>query len=160
MSITVRRAEAADAQSIGAVFDAAVKDGWGYLGDVVREPVFNPEDWDRLVADHQPPSVLLVAIEDTGRVVGYAAAHPEDGELNLLFVHPEHGGRGIGRLLLDAAEAALREAGCREAFIFTEERNERALAVYAAAGYLPDGQVRESDFRGQPIREPRLVKPL
>ena len=63
-------------------------------------------------------------------------------------------------MLLDAAHAALRDAGCEEAFLFTEERNERALAVYARAGYRPDGSSRQSDFRGMPIRELRLVKRL
>jgi hypothetical protein len=38
------------------------------------------------------------------------------------------------------------------------EQNERALAVYTAAGYRPDGSVRSSDFRGAHLRELRLVK--
>jgi ribosomal protein S18 acetylase RimI-like enzyme len=78
----------------------------------------------------------------------------------LLFVHPEHAGCGVGRTLLEAAHEALRAAGCREAFLYTHEENERALAVYEAAGYRRDGSVRESEFRGVHLREPRLVKPL
>jgi RimJ/RimL family protein N-acetyltransferase len=54
----------------------------------------------------------------------------------------------------------LREAGCREAFLFVHEQNLRALAVYAAAGYLPDGGDRVSNFRGTRVREVRLVKTL
>ena len=92
--------------------------------------------------------------------MGYTAAHPEDGELFLLFVHPEHAGRGIGRRLLAAADDALRAAGCRAAFLYVHEQNERALAVYAAAGYRADGSDRVSDFRGTRVREVRLVKPL
>jgi RimJ/RimL family protein N-acetyltransferase len=44
--------------------------------------------------------------------------------------------------------------------LFVHEQNERALAVYAAAGYRPDGSDRVSDFRGMPVRELRLVKRL
>jgi hypothetical protein len=44
--------------------------------------------------------------------------------------------------------------------LFVEERNAQALAVYAAAGYRPDGTARESDFNGAALRELRLVKPL
>jgi hypothetical protein len=40
------------------------------------------------------------------------------------------------------------------------EQNERALAVYTAAGYRPDGSVRVSDFRGTRLPELRLVKQL
>jgi ribosomal protein S18 acetylase RimI-like enzyme len=159
-TLTIRPATAADAQAIGAVFDAAVQAGWAYFGELARTPMFEPEEWDREVADHAPPNVLLVAADAAGAVRGFVAAHPADGELFLLFVHPAAAGRGVGRRLLDAAHDALRDAGCREAFLYAHEQNERALAVYRAAGYRPDGTVRESNFRGTAIREPRLVKPL
>jgi len=159
-AITLRPAVAADAAAIGGVFDAAVRAGWTYLGELIVDPIFTAQDWDRLVAEHLPPNVLLVAVDETDGVVGYTAVHPVDGEMFLLFVDPAHAGRGIGRTLLAAAHHALRAAGCREAFLFTHEQNERALAVYTAAGYRPDGSVRVSDFRGTQLREARLVKQL
>ena len=158
--ITLRPAVREDAPAIAAVFGAAVRAGWTYLGDLVAGPMFTPGDWEQLIAGHLPPDVLLVAAGETGGVVGYTAAHPGDGEMFLLFVHPGYAGRGIGRTLLAAAHDALRAAGCREAFLFVHERNERALAVYAAAGYRPDGSDRVSDFRGTRVRELRLVKQL
>ena len=158
--ITLRPAVPSDAVAIGAVFDAAVRAGWAYLGDLAAEPMFTPQDWDQLVADHLPPNVLLVAVDETDGVVGYTAVHPSDGEMFLLFVHPAYAGRGVGRTLLDAAHDALRAAGCAETFLFVHEQNERALAVYTAAGYRPDGSDRVSDFRGTRVRELRLVKQL
>src|SRR5438552_18056919 len=86
--VEVRRATADDAQAIGAVFDAAVRAGWTYLGELAQQPMFAPKDWDQLVAEHAPPRVLLVATDRAGRVFGYTAAHPEDGAMFLLFVHP------------------------------------------------------------------------
>jgi hypothetical protein len=68
--VQVRRATAEDAQAIGAVFDAAVRAGWTYLGELAQQPMFAPEDWDRLVADHAPPNVLLAATDQAGRVLG------------------------------------------------------------------------------------------
>jgi ribosomal protein S18 acetylase RimI-like enzyme len=158
--IRLRPAVQRDAPAVGAVFDAAVRVGWTYLGDLAARPMFTPEGWEQLVSDHQPPNALLVAVDETDRVFGYTAAHPEDGEMFLLFVHPAHAGRGIGRALLNAAHDALRAAGCTEAHLFVHEQNERALAVYAAAGYRPDGSDRVSDFRGTRTRELRLVKQL
>jgi len=158
--VQVRRATADDARAIGAVFDAAVQAGWTYLGELAQQPMFTPEDWDQLVADHTPPNVLLVATGHAGQIIGYAAAHPHDGELFLLFVHPAHASRGIGRTLLSAAHDALRAVGCPQAYLYTHEQNERALAVYESAGYRRDGSVRESDFGGTTIRELRLVKQL
>ena len=142
----IRCAVAGDAQKIGAVFDAAVREGWTYLGELAREPMFPPDEWDKLVIDHAPPNVLLVAIDEQyneqDNVVGFAAVHPREGEMFLLFVHPEHAGRGVGRALLDSAHEAMRAAGCREAFLYTHEENKRALTVYEAAGYRRDGSVR------------------
>jgi hypothetical protein len=74
------------------VLDAAVRTGWTYLGQVAEKPMFGPEDWDRLVADHEPPNVLLAASDEAGAMVGFVAAHPDDGELYLLFVHPDAAG--------------------------------------------------------------------
>ena len=158
--MSIRPDTANDAQKIGRVFDAAVHEAWTYLGALAREPMFPPDEWDKLVVDHAPPNVLLVAIADEDEVVGFTAAHPETGEMFLLFVHPAYAGRGIGRQLLDRAHDIMRAAGCREAFLYTHEQNTRALAVYEAAGYRRDGSVRESDFRGVHLREPRLVKAL
>jgi GNAT superfamily N-acetyltransferase len=158
--VRLRRAVAADAQAIGAVFDAAVREGWTFLGEIAQRPMFSAHHWDELVADHAPPRALIVAADAAERIVGFAAVHPEEGEMYLLFVDPLRAGQGIGRMLLEAAHEALRAAGCAEAFLFTEQRNVRARAVYAAAGYRPDGTVRESVFEGAALREVRLVKTL
>lgn len=56
-------------------------------------------------------------------------------------------------MLLMAGHDALLATGCAQAFLFTHERNERALAFYALAGYRPDGSIRETDFRA-----PRCAK--
>jgi ribosomal protein S18 acetylase RimI-like enzyme len=158
--LSIRRAEAGDAQQIGAVFDAAVREGWPYMGELSRNPMFPPQEWDELIVEHQPPNVLLVAVDASGEVMGFIAVQPNKGEMYLLFVHPRHGRRGVGRALLNAGHEALRAAGRREVFLYTHEQNERAIAVYEAAGYRRDGTVRESDFRGMHLREPRLVKVL
>ena len=158
--VRLRRAVPGDAQAIGAVFDAAVRIGWSYLGELAQRSMFSAQQWDELVTDHAPPNALLVAVDRADGVVGFSAVHPEDGEMFLLFVDPTHAGRGVGRVLLNAAHDILRAAGRTEAFLFTEERNARALAVYAAAGYRPDRTARESDFHGAALREVRLVKPL
>jgi ribosomal protein S18 acetylase RimI-like enzyme len=142
------------------VFDAAVRAGWNYMGDLAKSSMFTLAEWEQDIADHAPPNLMLVAETQTDGVVGFTAVHPGDCEMYLLFVDPAHGRQGIGRMLLDAAHEALRAAGCTESLLFTHEQNERALAVYRAAGYRLDGTVRESDFRGIHQREPRLSKRL
>src|ERR1700716_618467 len=46
--ISLRNATSADAQAIGAVFDASVRVGWSFLGDPARQPLFSPDHWDQL----------------------------------------------------------------------------------------------------------------
>jgi GNAT superfamily N-acetyltransferase len=157
---TLRRAVAEDAHAIGAVFDAAVRAGWTFLDEAAQQPMFTAQHWDQMVIDHAPPNALLVATDAAGGVVGFTAVHTDAGEMFLLFVDPAHAGRGVGRVLLNAAHDIVRAAGHTEVFLFTEERNTRAQTVYAAAGYRPDGTIRESDFHGATLRELRLVKPL
>jgi GNAT superfamily N-acetyltransferase len=52
-----------------------------------------------------------------------------------IAVHPDHRGKGIGKLLLDAAEAEARRRGCCKLTLEVLSGNTRARDVYEAAGY-------------------------
>ena len=157
--IRMRRATAADALEVKRVFDNAVAAAWTHLGGLEREPLFGPQDWGDVVSAHLGPDVLLVAV-DAGAIVGFCAVHPADGELYLLFVDPAHAGRGVGRALLRTGHEVLHAAGCLQAFLFTQTDNERAQAVYSAAGYRGDGQTRTSEFHGRIVQEVRMAVDL
>ena len=145
----IRPATAGDAEPMAAIFSAAARIAWGFLG---------PEAVAALdTAPAFSPDATWVAEVD-GRVVGFASIRP--GELHTLYTHPQAWGTGAGRALLAHAEAQLRAQGFAEATLWTEERNERALRVYAAAGWRPDGPVRERIWHGTPLRELRLRRRL
>ncbi len=55
------------------------------------------------------------------------------GHLDMLYVHPAHGGKGLGLALLAAAEAAARAQGMTRLFT---EASELARPVFARAGYV------------------------
>jgi aminoglycoside 6'-N-acetyltransferase I len=83
---------------------------------------------------------MFVAMED-GVVVGMVSAmdyvHPDKAPqlwINEIGVAPSHRRRGIGRRLLDAVVEHGRTLGCTEAWLGTEEDNEAARRLYAAAG--------------------------
>ena len=69
-------------------------------------------DWDQIVASHQPPNVLLVAVGEADAVIGYVAAHPDDGEMFLLFVHPARPA-AAARKLLTCVFYAMRDGEVR-----------------------------------------------
>ncbi|KRB39104.1 GNAT family N-acetyltransferase [Microbacterium sp. Root180] len=84
---------------------------------------------------------------DGGRMVGAVRARA-DGDLLLigrLAIAPDVQGRGIGSRLLEAVERRGREAGCREAELFTGSLSEANLRLYARTGYRETTRVEGDD---------------
>ena len=129
------------------LFLAAGRAAWGFAGEealtAMRAPAFTGGE--------------IVAEEERG-VVGFVV--PAGCEIALLYTHPGVWGRGVGRALMAAGEAALRERGCAEATLWTEERNDRPRRVYEAAGWVADGEVKARMWNGTPLRELRYRKAL
>jgi ribosomal protein S18 acetylase RimI-like enzyme len=80
----------------------------------------------------------LVAV-DAGAAVGLVTWHVDlagtAAEIRCLVVVPEARGQGIGRALVAAAHARVREVGVRRAWLVTTNDNLRALALYQRLGY-------------------------
>lgn len=57
------------------------------------------------------------------------------GEVYVLAVHPDHGGAGLGRVLLETGLAHLADVGCTRVVLYVEEAEERVVALYRAAGF-------------------------
>lgn len=63
-----------------------------------------------------------------------------------VIVRPGHRGQGLGRQLVEAAQAAARAHGCRRITLLTDGDNLRAQAFYAGLG-----------FHGSPMRPMRCL---
>jgi dipeptidase E len=161
-SFQTRPAAPEDAEPVARVFHAAALDAWSsFLGrDLLAAAPLDTEGWHGRIAG--APGRFLVTEDDAG-VLGFvlwrAASDPDldraTGEVDLLYTHPRAWGSGCGRRLLERARWALTGAGYRDAVLWTERRNQRALAVYRAAGWRLDGAERSRDYRGVVIRELR-----
>lgn len=99
-----------------------------------------PPTWEQFDAG-KLPGQRLVAVED-GRVVGWAAASGVSDRCvyagvveHSVYVDPAAGGRGVGRLLLDALVASTEAAGIWtiQSGVFPE--NAASLALHRAAGF-------------------------
>ena len=111
-------------------------------------------DLERLKAVIDDPSVrLLLAEEDGGTVLGYAAfgssrdegAPAEVGEVRTFFVHPTAWRRGVGTRLMARALEELAGRGFRRATVWSFADNARANAFYERHGFERDGSERRED---------------
>lgn len=102
------------------------------------------------------PGTWLTVAEDENRVVGVTCAMPAGGRragedvpglchLSMVFVLPDHWGRGVGRLLLDATLAEAHDRGYERIQLWTHEDNERSQRPYTGRGFLRDGRAKDAD---------------
>jgi ribosomal protein S18 acetylase RimI-like enzyme len=100
-------------------------------------------------AGSRPEDVLVAEVD--GRVVGYAKLGPALSlesnrhvvELKGLAVDPGHHGRGIGRLLVEAAIRVAVERGARRLTLRVLDPNTAAKALYRSCGFTVEGVLRE-----------------
>ena len=103
---------------------------------VFTTDVVSRRSFRRFVAS--PHASLLVAEAD-GQFAGYVLVlYPPRSKLARLYsiaVAPHIGGRGIGPLLLAAAERTAKRRGRRVMRLEVQEHNTRAIARYEKSGY-------------------------
>jgi ribosomal protein S18 acetylase RimI-like enzyme len=87
--------------------------------------------------DGEIAGLIVLAIGDEGFVVDNVA------------VDPAHQGTGVGRALLEHAEAAARRAGFDSIHLYTHERMTENLALYERIGY--------AEYDRRPIGDACLV---
>jgi ribosomal protein S18 acetylase RimI-like enzyme len=158
--VRLRIAAAADARPLARVFIAAWRDAYPKVVDAaVLDRLDEDEvtDWlGSLVAAAVPRTLVAEAPE--GGVVGFTRFgddpdDPRNGHVFALYVDPAASRRGIGRRLLAEALAELKAKGRATVTLWVFAANERARALYDAAGFTPDGAHRvEPEYGADEIR--------
>jgi len=143
----VRRATPADLPRIGRLGALLVEEHHGFDPQrFLAASRGTPEGYASFISTQleDPDAVVLVA-DDGGGVIGYAYAAVEGydymalrgpaGVLHDVIVDPEHRGRGVGRLLLEAALEFLRSRGAPRVVLSTAEQNEAAQRLFVSTGF-------------------------
>ena len=132
IEITVGRGDEPEARDLLAAMEAWVEAGWGPT---------TPDRTSTVSASEMvPPSGAYVIVREDGRAVaggGVRRLGDDVCEIKRMFVVPEARGRGHGRRLLSALEAAAVDLGYRFARLDTAQSMTTAMAMYQAAGYRP-----------------------
>jgi GNAT superfamily N-acetyltransferase len=138
---------------------------WKKRRDAWSEEV-SARNWARTLRDIadgvSPDECVYVAIDEAdGEVVGIAMGQPASdpapegtGEINVLYVRASHQGRGLGRRLVQAVAAHLRQLGMTALEIAVLTANAPARGFYEALG----GQLaREAMFEDYGYLLPEVV---
>jgi mycothiol synthase len=99
------------------------------------------DDLHARMAEHWFDAADFLVARRDGRLVGYdwlkvEPGEPgEPGEIYVLGVDPEAAGKGLGRALMVAGLARLRERGCDTAALYVEADSEGAVHLYRSLGF-------------------------
>ena len=125
-----RPATGADVPKVAAL----VNDAYGhYIERVGILPRPMTDDYAEVIANR-----LVTIAEHHGAIVGVIVLTVDDEGflIDNVAVDPSHRGRGLGRALLEFAEAEARRAGFDSIYLYTHEKMTENLAIYSRIGYV------------------------
>jgi GNAT superfamily N-acetyltransferase len=132
IEVTVVRGDSPEALRLVAAMEAWVTEGFGPA---------TPDRTSTVAASEMaPPSGVFVVVREDGWAVaggGLRRLGPEVCEIKRMYVVPEARGRGHGRRVLEALEAAALRLGYRRARLDTAQSMTTAMGLYESAGYRP-----------------------
>jgi ribosomal protein S18 acetylase RimI-like enzyme len=136
----LRQAVAADAAAVTDLVNAAYGH---YVLRIGMRPGPMRENYAEVIG-----SADVTVADEGGALVGVLVLRiTDDGFLiDNVAVHPSRQGSGLGRTLLEHAEAAARRAGFDSVYLYTHEKMTENLALYARIGYVEYERRAEGDF--------------
>ena len=127
---SLRRATNADADAVARVVDAAYEPYRPLIG---RTPFPMLADYAQAIDEHE-----IWVLDGEGEIAGLIELVPRDDHLWIenVAIAPNWQGRGLGRRLLQHAEAEARRLGYAETRLLTNERYVDNIAMYTRYGYF------------------------
>jgi ribosomal protein S18 acetylase RimI-like enzyme len=127
--IELRPAAPGDATRLTKIVQAA----YGHYVEDLGRPRPMLDDYVEVISRDQ-----VIVAERGGEIVGLIVLQVggEGFVVDNVAVEPAHKGSGIGRSLLERAEAEARSAGFDSVTLYTHERMTENLALYARIGYV------------------------
>jgi ribosomal protein S18 acetylase RimI-like enzyme len=137
---SLRPATSADASAVGGLVESAYGH---YVERIGMLPGPMTDDYTKVIRDRQ-----VTVAERHGAIVGVIVLTVTDEGFLIenVAVHPSVRGTGLGRALLEFAEAEARHAGFDSIYLFTHEEMVENLALYSKIGYVEYDRRSQGDF--------------
>jgi ribosomal protein S18 acetylase RimI-like enzyme len=140
MKPTLSPALPGDAADVAAVVEAAYAP---YVARIGTKPGPMLDDYDAVIARH-----IVRVVRAEGAIVGVIVLIEADGGVLLdnIAVAPEAQGRGIGRRLMDFAEAEAARRGYARLDLYTHEMMTENIEIYRRRGFVETDRRTERGF--------------
>jgi ribosomal protein S18 acetylase RimI-like enzyme len=137
---SLRPARASDASDVADLVDAAYRH---YVDRIGFPPGPMTENYAEVISSRR-----VIVAERDGAIVGVLvlAIDPEGFLIDNVAVHPAERGKGLGRSLLELAEAEARRARFDSVYLYTHEQMTENLALYSRIGYVEYDRRSQGDF--------------
>jgi L-amino acid N-acyltransferase YncA len=144
--LSVRLVERRDAEAIRAIYNVEVAESTVTF-DMVPRTLDEQVAW---IDEHSGGHPAIVAVDGDGSVIGFGSLSPwrerpayagsvEDS----VYVHRDHRGRGVGRLLLEELVRLGRDHGFHTVIARIVGGHEASIALHAVCGFDQVGIERE-----------------
>lgn len=150
--IVLRRSRDDDQPALLAVWRSAVRATHTFL---------DPADFERIDRDMAEQYLVdrhfWVAVDEADRPIGFLAL--DESHIDMLFVAADGRGRGIGKALIDKAQALSHHArtGAPALTVDVNEQNDQAVGFYRHLGFRQTGRSPTDDAgRAYPLLHMRM----
>jgi phosphinothricin acetyltransferase len=144
--LSLRLVQRRDAEAIRAIYNVEVVESTVTF-DMVPRTIDEQVAW---IDEHSGGHPAIVAVDDDGTVVGFGSLSPwrnrpaYSGSVeDSVYVHRDHRGRGVGRLLLEELVRLGRDHGFHTVIARIVGGHETSIALHARCGFEQVGIERE-----------------
>jgi ribosomal protein S18 acetylase RimI-like enzyme len=135
-----RSATSADAEKVTALVMAAYGHYPEQIGMVPRPMT---DDYAQVITNYQ-----VTVVESHQTIVGgiVLAVTDEGFLIDNVAVDPSYRGKGLGKALLEFAEAEARRAGFDSIYLYTHEKMKENIALYSRIGFVEYDRRSQGEF--------------
>ncbi len=144
-----------DTATLAALFRSSIEELTGEDYDVDQQEAWAAAANDEEAFGEQLAGLLTLIATHEGQVAGFVALKG-NAHIEMLYVHPQAAGMGVGAALCEAAETLARARGAEALGV---DASDSALGFFQQRGYVP--QQRNSVSRGDVwLANTSMRKPL